>query len=363
MVQYSWIVLFVAFAGTNGFGSYEQHDFISSGICYERKNGLLSQLDALLDSKKQVKIMSHFTIAAIYEQSWNSSSFKRYNECKFTLQAQDGYGLVLIISNMNLRRDPKGVCIDTVVVKQTNGKKSRFCYSPKDVPRSFSDPSQLKITIKLDHFTPLPTVDDTLHIRMVATQTKECTGAARLEMRCEPFVPNSCIDKTFLNDGTVNCPNCKDEPQCEKETVEPFLTAYNSTEKIVLTAFVSLLSTAILFGVCFWCMYKSRQMMQPRGATTDSNGGGRGRMRQGGRSSVVAGVHSVELRGSSNDLRPTAPPALEEKDLPPSYDALFPITTAVASGASGTGPTTVSTATSPTIPKTGLDREDADLAK
>uniref|UniRef100_A0A182NQ82 CUB domain-containing protein n=1 Tax=Anopheles dirus TaxID=7168 RepID=A0A182NQ82_9DIPT len=320
--------------------------------------------------------MPRFTVAAIYEQTWNSSSFKRYSECKFTLQAQDGLGLLLTISKMNIRRDPKGNCIDNVTVKESNGKKTRFCYSPKDVPRSFSDPSQLKITIKLEHFAPLPTVDDTLHIAMVATQTKECTGS-RLEMRCESFVSNSCIDKSFLNDGIVNCPNCKDEPRCEQEPPEPIFTAYNSTEKLVLTAFVSLLTTALAFGICFLCIYKSRRMMPqfPRGATTDSSssgGGGtrdnvgrtgRGRMGHGGRTSVVAGVHSVELRGSSSDLRPTAPPALEEKDLPPSYDALFPTTTAVASSASGPGPMTVSTATSPTIPKTGLDRDEAGLAK
>uniref|UniRef100_A0A182QGG4 Secreted mucin n=1 Tax=Anopheles farauti TaxID=69004 RepID=A0A182QGG4_9DIPT len=367
MVQYSWIVLLVAFAGANGFGSYDRYDFISSGICYERSNALLSQINSLLDSKKQIRTMTHFTNAAIYEQSWNSSSFKRYSECKFTLQAQDGYGLLLTISKMNMRRDPKGNCIDTMTIKQTNGKKTRFCYSPKDVPRSFSDQSHMKITIKLDHFAPLPTIEDTLHVMLIATQTKECTGS-QFELACEPFVSNSCIDKSFRNDGKVNCPNCKDEPKCEQEPLEPILTAYNSTEKIVLTAFVSLLTTALLFGVCFLCMYKSRQMMQPfpRGTTTNnghggtrSNGGRIGR----GRTSVVATVHSVELRGSSNDLRPSAPPALEEKDLPPSYDALFPTTTAVASSASGPGPTTVSTATSPTIPKTGLDREEADLAK
>uniref|UniRef100_A0A2M3ZMA8 Putative secreted mucin n=1 Tax=Anopheles braziliensis TaxID=58242 RepID=A0A2M3ZMA8_9DIPT len=52
--------------------------------------------------------------------------------------------------------------------------------------------------------------------------------------------------------------------------------------------------------------------------------------------------------GSLSDVRPSAPP-VEEKDLPPSYDALFP--TADASTNAPSAPTTVSTATSPTIPK------------
>uniref|UniRef100_A0A6E8VLL9 Uncharacterized protein n=1 Tax=Anopheles coluzzii TaxID=1518534 RepID=A0A6E8VLL9_ANOCL len=363
MVQYSIIVLLVALCGAYGIG-YEKYDLVSSEICYERRYSLLAHFDSLLDSKKLVRLMPDFGTGVMYGQSWNSSSFKRYSECKFTLQALPGHGLFLTVRKLNMRQDAKGVCIDTVTVKQSNSKKVKFCYTPKDVPRSFADPSYLKITIRLDHFAPLPTVEDSLYIQLVATQKRECSGS-KDELRCDPFGAQSCIHKSFANDGTINCPNCIDEPSCEQEPVE-ILSVSNNKEKVVLTAFVSLILTAIIFCACFLCLYKSRQWVPLCGAGNGGSGGsgsrdhvnrtGRGRAQQHGRGgNIVAGLHSIELRGSSNnDLRPSAP-SMEEKDLPPSYDALFP-TTAVASGTSG--PTTVSAATSPTIPKSAsMDRE------
>uniref|UniRef100_A0A182M4F2 Secreted mucin n=1 Tax=Anopheles culicifacies TaxID=139723 RepID=A0A182M4F2_9DIPT len=362
MVQYSLIVLLAAFCGAYG-NEYEQHDLVRSGICYERRNAILS-LGSLLDPKRQVRTFLNFATGAVYEQSWNSSSYKRLSECKFTLQPTAGHGLYLIIPRMKMRRDAKGNCIDYVSVKQSNGKKTRFCYTPMDVPRSFADAVYLKITIHLDHSIPLATVEDVLHLRMVATQKKECIDSNKdVELRCDPHVLHSCIHRSFINDGIINCPNCIDEPSCDLEPVEMF-HANHMKEKLVITGFLSLLATGVVFGAFFLCLYKTRQWVLSccGSSRVNSSGNGnrdvvtrasRGRTRQG-RGNIVAGVHSVELRGSSNDLRPTAP-ALEEKDLPPSYDALFP--TAPVASSTSAGPTTVSAATSPTIPKANMDRE------
>uniref|UniRef100_A0A182JY09 CUB domain-containing protein n=1 Tax=Anopheles christyi TaxID=43041 RepID=A0A182JY09_9DIPT len=313
--------------------------------------------------------MTDFSTGVIYGQSWNSSSFKRFSECKFILQAQPAHGIYLTVRKLNMRQDAKGSCIDTVSVKQSNGKKIKFCYTPKDVPRSFADPTYLKITIRLEHLAPLASIDDSLHIQLVATQKRLCTGSHD-ELSCDPFGSQTCIHKSFSNDGTINCPSCIDEPSCEQEPVE-IQSVSNNKEKVVLTAFVSLILTAIIFCACFLCLYKSRQWVPLCNGNGDSSSNGTGlrepvrrtvrsRTQHGRGGNIVAGVHSFELRGSSNDLRPSAP-SMEEKDLPPSYDALFPTATAVASGTSGPT-TTVSAATSPTIPKTTMDRE-ADLTK
>uniref|UniRef100_A0A182P8V3 CUB domain-containing protein n=1 Tax=Anopheles epiroticus TaxID=199890 RepID=A0A182P8V3_9DIPT len=359
MVQYSLIVLLVAFYGAHGSG-YEKYNLVSSEICYERRNALLSQL-SFLDTNK-VWYMPDFDTGAIYGQSWNSSSFKRYSECKFTLQARTGHGIFLVVRKMHMRQDPKGNCLDTVSVRQSNNKKTKFCYTPKDVPRSFSDSSFLKISIKLDHSMPLPSPEDTLYIQLVATQKRDCTGS-KDELQCGSAERQSCIHKSFANDGTINCPNCIDEPSCEQEPVE-ILSVSSNKEKVVLTAFVSLILTALGFCALFLCLYKSKQwmLMCNCGAGSDRervNRTGRGHLQRHGRGegNVVAGVHSIELRGSASDLAPTAP--LEEKDLPPSYDALFPTTTVACSTS---GPVTVSAATSPTIPKAGMER-DEDLTK
>uniref|UniRef100_A0A182IZS3 Secreted mucin n=1 Tax=Anopheles atroparvus TaxID=41427 RepID=A0A182IZS3_ANOAO len=357
MVQYKLIVLVAAFCGVYGAG-YDRQDFISTGICPTRRNVIL---DSFLSPHKEIVILSDLHRGIIYEQTWNSSSFKRYSECKFTLQTLHGAGLYLLVRKLQLRRDAKGNCIDLVTVKQDENKKTRFCYTPTDVPRSFSSESPMKITIKLDHYTPLPTVEDTLQIQLVVTPKYECVPGTKM-MKCLPYVFDSCIDASFHRDGTINCPDCADEGGCQVDLEQVYVA---DKQSIALTAFVSLLFTMGLCGCCIWGLYKHRRCITSCGSNSgtrnNNNGGGAanneaGRRRASahhGRRTQSPGVLSVELPGSSNELRPSAP-TLDEKDLPPSYDALFPIA-AVASTASG--PTTVSTATSPTIPLTEVGRE------
>lgn len=346
MVQYNLIVLFAAFYGAYGAG-YEFHDFVSTGICQTRRNILL---EPFWSQPKEIRILSDAQRGIIYDQSWNSSSFKRYSKCKFTLKTPPGAGLYLIVRKLNLRRDSKGNCIDTVSVKQSNNKETSFCYTPTDVPRSFSDNSHMKITIKLENSIPLPTVEDMLHVQLIATPKVYCiSGANRL--RCEPHDAESCIDESFSRDGTINCPSCVDEGRCSSELETVYVA---DKQSIALTAFVSLLFTMMVCCCCIWCLYKNRRCI-----TSCSNHGGGGAATDNGirfrgrRTAQSSGILSVELPGSSHDHRPTAP-KLDEKDLPPSYDALFP-TAPDASAASG--PTTVSTATSPTIPSTEVGRE------
>ncbi|XP_058056852.1 uncharacterized protein LOC131208207 isoform X2 [Anopheles bellator] len=310
MATFRLFVVLATFCTTYG-AEYDTYDLISTGICKTRQFSIIEslyprkELRTLLDSKR----------GAVFEQSWNSSSFKRFSECKFTLQPPPDMGLYLMVRKLNLRRDAKGNCVDTVTVKQSNDKKTRFCYTPKDVPRSFSDPQHLRITIKLDHYQPLPTVDDTLQIQLVVTP----------------------------KDRTVNCPNCVDEDECSTELEKVYVT---NNQNIALTALVSLIFTMAVFAFCLLCLYKHRRCVSSCSSHSADSASSGGSGTRALRHNVATGVHTVELQGSLSDIRPSAPP-MEEKDLPPSYDALFP--TEVAS--SGSGPPTVSAATSPTIPK------------
>lgn len=347
MVQYNLIVLFAAFCGAYGAG-YDFHDFVSTGICPTRKNVLL---EAFSFQPKEIRILSDPQRGIIYNQSWNSSSFKRYDECKFTLQTPPGAGLYLIVRKLIFRRDSKGNCIDTITVKQSNKKKTTFCYTPADVPRSFSDNSHLKITIKLDNFVPMPTVEGMLHVQLIATPKVTCLPVANI-LRCEPFDSESCIDVSFSRDGTINCPSCVDEGACSTDLETVYVA---DKQSIAVTAFVSLVITMGVCCCCIYCLYKNRRCI----TTCSNHGGGAAtdndvthiRFR-GRRTAQSSGILSVEP-GASHDFRPSAP-KLDEKDLPPSYEVLFP-TAADASTASG--PTTVSTATSPTIPSTEVGRE------
>ncbi|XP_058056845.1 uncharacterized protein LOC131208207 isoform X1 [Anopheles bellator] len=336
MATFRLFVVLATFCTTYG-AEYDTYDLISTGICKTRQFSIIEslyprkELRTLLDSKR----------GAVFEQSWNSSSFKRFSECKFTLQPPPDMGLYLMVRKLNLRRDAKGNCVDTVTVKQSNDKKTRFCYTPKDVPRSFSDPQHLRITIKLDHYQPLPTVDDTLQIQLVVTPKGSCFRLT--QVRCDLGDSTSCIDHSFYQDRTVNCPNCVDEDECSTELEKVYVT---NNQNIALTALVSLIFTMAVFAFCLLCLYKHRRCVSSCSSHSADSASSGGSGTRALRHNVATGVHTVELQGSLSDIRPSAPP-MEEKDLPPSYDALFP--TEVAS--SGSGPPTVSAATSPTIPK------------
>ncbi|ETN66392.1 hypothetical protein AND_001822 [Anopheles darlingi] len=330
-----------------GGGEYDLYDLNS--ICPLRR----SIFDALYP-RKEIRHLSDFHRGAIYEQSLNSSTFKRYNECKFTLQAPPGYGLYLIIRKLRLRREANGNCVDSVTVKTSNDKKVRFCYTPKDVPRSFADPTHLKITIKIDHYRPLATEDSTLDIQLVATPKGSCSQMPN-RLQCEPNDPSSCIHDSFRHDRNINCPNCLDEDGC---TLEMQQIPVVNKQNVFLTALVAFFGALIMMGLFAWIVYRCwfARSCNAHGANS-ANGGlvsGRNgplfRNNNAGSSATAPDILATdELQGGSlSDVRPTAPP-VEEKDLPPSYDALFP--TADASSNAPSGPTTVSTATSPTIPK------------
>ncbi|XP_052862140.1 uncharacterized protein LOC128268887 [Anopheles cruzii] len=332
------LLVLLATLGTIYGAEYDTYDLVSTGICKTRQFSIIESLYP----RKELRTLIDYKRGAVFEQSWNSSSFKRFNECKFTLQTPPGMGLYLMVRKLSLRRDAKGNCVDTVTVKQSNDKKTRFCYTPKDVPRSFSDPQHLRITIKLDHYQPLATVEDTLQIQLVVTPKGLCSPSSSV-LQCELGDSTSCIDRSFYQDRTINCPTCLDEDGCSTELEKVYVA---NNQNIALTALVSLISTMALFAACMLCLYKHRRCVpscSSHSADSASSGGGGTRAI---RHNVSTGVHTVELQGSLSDMRPSAPP-MEEKDLPPSYEALFP--TAVAS--SGSGPPTVSAATSPTIPK------------
>uniref|UniRef100_A0A2M4AAU5 Putative secreted mucin n=1 Tax=Anopheles triannulatus TaxID=58253 RepID=A0A2M4AAU5_9DIPT len=357
MAKPGFLVLFVCsvFCGSlsvgnhaGGGGEYDLHDLNS--ICPMRR----SILDSLL-TRKEIRHLYDFQRGAIYEQSLNSSTFKRYSECKFTLQAPPGYGLYLIIRKLKLRREANGNCVDSVTVKNSNDKKVRFCYTPRDVPRSFTDPLHLKITIKIDHYRPLATEDSTLDIQLVATPKGSCSQMPN-RLQCEPNDPLSCIHDSFRHDRNINCPNCLDEDGC---TLEMEQVPVVNKQNVVLTAIVAFVIALGAMGLITWIVYQCWCARSCNAHSANSaNGGGLISGRNGplfrsnnGASSATAPdiLATEELHGSSlSDVRPSAPP-VEEKDLPPSYDVLFP--TADASNNAPSGPTTVSTATSPTIPK------------
>lgn len=291
---------------------YRTYDMVPQGICKSRR---IPIFDNILTQSNPIQL-SNAERGAIFWQSWNSSSFKKFADCKFYLQAPPRMGLYLTVTKAQLRKNSQGVCIDNIIVKKSNEKKFLFCEAEENnAPRVYSDDKgQMRITVNLDSNLPLPYVNSTLEVQFVVTVKRECDTEGFEP--CEDDEDDSCIGKGFFNDGIVNCPKCTDEKSCSEDSEQvPIVNPSN----VLLSAIISLLATMVVFGGCLWCVYRFRHCL----ITCNSNHGNVGR---NNRDDTMVGVEQMQVELPSSpisDIRPTAPPA-DDKDFPPSYDSLFP---------------------------------------
>lgn len=293
---------------------YQIYDMTAEGVCKTRRIPLL---DNILTQQDPIHL-SNPGKGAIFRQIWNASSFKKFADCKFYLQAPPRMGLYLTISKAQLRKNNHGHCIDNIVVKKSNDKKYTFCDAMEDEDElrvCTDNRGWMRVTVNLDTTLALPTLDDTLEVQFVATVKRGCDNLESYA-RCEEDEDDSCISKDFFGDGFVNCPECVDEKGCFKDSEQIQIL---NPSNVLLSAIISLLATMILFGGCLWCLYRYRHCI----GNCNSNRAGMARNNQNSLT-VSADQIQVELQSSAGDVHPTAPPA-ENKDLPPSYDSLFPV--------------------------------------
>uniref|UniRef100_T1E3E1 Putative secreted protein n=1 Tax=Psorophora albipes TaxID=869069 RepID=T1E3E1_9DIPT len=81
---------------------------------------------------------------------------------------------------------------------------------------------------------------------------------------------------------------------------------------VLLSAIISLFATMVVFGGCLWCLYRYRHCI----GNCNSNSAG---VARNSRDAGMATVDQIQVA----DVHPSAPPE-DDKDLPPSYEALFP---------------------------------------
>lgn len=275
-------------------------------------DNILTQADPIL--------LSSAEHGAIFRQTWNSSTFKKFYDCKFYVQAPSHMGLYLTVSKLQLRKNHKNNCIDTLVVKKSNDKKHIFCETSEDEPKVLHDDrGRMRITVNLDASLALPTVEDTLEVQIIITVKRKCDMEGFVP--CEEDEDDSCISKKFFGDGFVNCPDCEDEQGCVKSRANDQVQMFNPSN-VFLSAIISLLGTMIVFGGCLWCVYRHRHCIATCNSSNITEPVRNNRVsREFAGSSTVDQIH-VELNATS--MQATAPPE-EDKDLPPSYDSLFPV--------------------------------------
>ncbi|XP_055537997.1 uncharacterized protein LOC129725797 [Wyeomyia smithii] len=291
---------------------YRVYDMIPQGICKMRRipllDNFLTQIDPILLNAEQ---------GAIFQQTWNSSSFKKYSDCKFYVQAPPHMGLYLTVSKVQLRKNRNDNCIDTLVVKKSNDKKHQFCETPDDEPKVLYDNrGRMRITVNLDANLALPLLEDTLEVQVIVTVKRKCDVDGYLP--CEEDENDSCISKYFFGDGFVNCPNCLDEKGCVKDNEQ--VQIFNPSN-VFFSAIISLLGTMIVFGGCLWCVYRHRHCIATCNSNNSAEAVRSSHINRNSLDSATVDQIQVELHATS---QPTAPPE-EDKDLPPSYDSLFPV--------------------------------------
>ncbi|XP_058464136.1 uncharacterized protein LOC131438272 [Malaya genurostris] len=312
------LLLFQILCGINTSNiPYRIYDMIPQGIC---KMHRIPLLDNLLTPSDPVQLPSPET-GAIFRQSWNSSTFKKFYDCKFYLQAPAHMGLYLSVSKLQLRKNSRGHCIDNVVVKKSNDKKYQFCEieDVNEVKVFSDDRGWMRVTVNLDSKLALPTLEDTLEVQFIVTVKRKCKDFGYLP--CEKDEDDSCISKSFFGDGFFNCPECVDEEGCVIDSEQVLIL---NPSNVFLSALISLFLTMLFFGGCLWCVYRHRRCIT---ACNSNHIAASNQNNRENRTSVhTSDQIQVELHTTAATfVQPSAPPD-DDKDLPPAYDSLFPVT-------------------------------------
>lgn len=146
------------------------------------KDSLQKSFSTLFRTMREVHLGENDQSAALIQFSWNSSTFKRYDDCRFRVTATinddktRNRGVFLSIRRLNLRKSPMSEdCIDFIRFTYVGSKSPRYCgqlnASVDDVKKIYFGESGgiVDVQIKLDVFQPLRQLDDTLDVELVFT--------------------------------------------------------------------------------------------------------------------------------------------------------------------------------------------------
>lgn len=134
-------------------------------------------------SMKEVHLGENDQSAALVQFSWNSSNFKRYDDCRFKVVATVNMndkarkrGVFVSIRRLNLRKGPNSEdCVDYFRFKFGDTKSPKYCgqlnASIDDVQKIYfgEGGGTIEVHVRLDKFLPLSNTEDTLDIEFVFT--------------------------------------------------------------------------------------------------------------------------------------------------------------------------------------------------
>ncbi|XP_023301594.2 uncharacterized protein LOC111683725 [Lucilia cuprina] len=287
--------------------------------------------------------------AAIITQVWNTtmpgsySSNKIRYDCEFKVHSDEPNrpprGIYTVITRLKFRHDPvKNKCLDYIQFRNGNRSPSEpICNDISiDGPagRLIFDQRNRDVSV-LIHIDKKRMITEPLELRMVLTAHSECKYTG--DFLCEPTNPYTCISRYFVRDNVTNCMYpCRDEVSCFHDAIT--LEEIDTTN-VAISAITSLIFTMLGVGFCIWICWKYwncitvQQHAHEASAVTNRQ---RRQRSQQHRSSGQRDVPVIELPTAPTFNTVTAAPVLslemnhqqtgEEtpKDLPPSYESLFP---------------------------------------
>lgn len=279
--------------------------------------------------------------------------------------AEKETGIFAVIQHLVLRKNEStDECIDYVQFKRLDGSTSRkFCgrfnaaltmdriFIPEQADmhgvawlNTFIDlhgALEVYIFLSKDSLRKEAEMD----LNLVLTSYRECANAPRYYKAC---IDNfSCISEDYFDDGIINCPylNCVDENGCAFEDKDDIKRKPLGNK--VLIGYVT--SLVLMFGLFIVCVYicrkfgalcwsdsciNSRTPPTPRDRVIELNQPSTRSTSATTTTTITAATTAQDVSGApagteapSNSSSPASAPPLEpsNKDLPPSYDSLFPV--------------------------------------
>uniref|UniRef100_A0A6B2E685 Putative conserved secreted protein n=1 Tax=Phlebotomus kandelakii TaxID=1109342 RepID=A0A6B2E685_9DIPT len=298
-------------------GEYRQFNFTSN--CRGGGSDMIHQRILFLEQGK----------AALVNESWNTKFLPLLDtQCMVVINTTTRYsGLFAVIQKLNFRTKSSGKseCRDYIQIRYGGSDKtSKICeeIGTEETPAiSFNSPTgEMSVQLHIGGRSP-DDLEEFIEISMVLTNYRDCDDS--FAFSC--FRNNKgCIPLEYYRDSVVNCnaPLCADEVSCLVGQQSVMRKTLNSSN-IALSAITSFIFTAVAVGGCLWCCWKYRFCLEECFA---------------GPAAAVATVavdqqtNTVTSQGAPIELQlPESTSSTqaqqsrsEDKDLPPSYDTLFP---------------------------------------
>ncbi|XP_067631683.1 uncharacterized protein [Eurosta solidaginis] len=273
--------------------------------------------------------------AAIITQIWNTtlpgfySSNKLKYDCLFRVQtpARPPRGIFTVITRLKFRRDPAtNTCLDYIQFVGGNRSPSeKICNEIAiDGPagRMIFDQRDREVSIHV-FIDRRYSIREPLELRMVMTAHSECKYTG--DFLCDPTDQFSCISRHLVRDNITNCMYpCRDEISCFHDANT---TAEYDTTNVALSALTSLIFTMLGVGFCVWVCWKYWNCITVQQHAHEASAAAH---RRGQRESPVIELPTAPTfseaiaAGIAYEQENQLPQPQTPKDLPPSYESLFP---------------------------------------